>query len=130
MVEDEATATATAASTAATTTRSKAIPFREDLLTLPPSAGDGSARLPSLSEVGSSSRNPLGAIGGNDAAAKLKEDGEAKGPEPQDPLAGMSESDKWGFKGLHYLMNNYPDYNALMTGIEPSTLGLDLSSTE
>ena len=48
----------------------------------------------------------------------------------QDPLAGMAPIDKFGLKGLRMLMNNYDDYNAMVVGIDPSTLGLDLSSTE
>jgi CCR4-NOT transcription complex subunit 2 len=78
-------------------------------------------------------RNPLGAIGVNElllTKGKKEEEEEIRSPEPQDPLAGMSEADKWGFKGLRTLMNNYPDYNALVTGIDPSTLGFDLSSAE
>jgi len=42
----------------------------------------------------------------------------------------MSELDKWGLKGLRTLMSNYPDYNAMATGIDPAELGLDLNTTE
>lgn len=46
-----------------------------------------------------------------------------------DPLAHMSERDKWGLKGLRYMMQNFPAYNAAVIGIDPHTLGLDLNST-
>jgi CCR4-NOT transcription complex subunit 2 len=100
-----------------------ASPFPEESSSLPPSAVEALAQP-------SESRSPLGAIGNDAPAGKTKDDKEARASDPQDPLAGMSEADKWGFKGLRTLMNNYPDYNALMTGIDPSTLGLDLNSTE
>ena len=51
-------------------------------------------------------------------------------PEVVDPLAGMAEADKWGIKGLRTLMNNYPDYHAMVVGMDPATLGLDLSAQE
>lgn len=47
-----------------------------------------------------------------------------------DPLDGMPESDKWGLKGLRTLMNNYPDFSAMICGIDPNSLGLDLNSAE
>lgn len=75
-------------------------------------------------------RNPLGAIGNVLPAPKANEDEEAVGPEVQDPLAGMPPADKWGLKGLRTLMNNYPDYNAMVLGIDPNSLGLDLASSE
>lgn len=56
--------------------------------------------------------------------------GEAQADEPHDPLAHMSEIDKWGLKGFSYMMNNYPDYAAMVTGIDLNTLGFDLNSTE
>jgi CCR4-NOT transcription complex subunit 2 len=56
--------------------------------------------------------------------------GEETGPEVQDPLAHMSDVDKFGLKGFMYLMHNYPDYAALVTGQDVSNLGFDLSSTE
>lgn len=55
---------------------------------------------------------------------------EEAGPEVQDPLAGMSELDRWGLKGFTLMMNNYPDYAALVTGHDVHALGLDLSSPE
>lgn len=93
--------------------------LREDSLT----ANDASPQ-------GSETRNPLGAIGNVPAPPKTKEDEEAAGPEMQDPLAGMPAADKWGLKGLRTLMNNYPDYNSMVLGIDPSSLGLDLASSE
>jgi hypothetical protein len=42
----------------------------------------------------------------------------------------MSESDKWGIKGLRTLMNNYPDYNAMVVGLDPASLSLDVTSPE
>lgn len=51
-------------------------------------------------------------------------------PEVIDPLAGMAEVDKWGIKGLRTMMNNYPDYRAMIVGIDPNTFGLDMSSPE
>ncbi|KAM3503893.1 hypothetical protein MY10362_003924 [Beauveria mimosiformis] len=58
---------------------------------------------------------------------KIKGD-EAQGP--VDALAGMPDSDKWGLKGMRTLMNNYPDYHALVVGMDPSSLGLDIQSLE
>lgn len=40
----------------------------------------------------------------------------------------MAPIDRWGIKGLRTLMNNYPDYTALMTGMDPTGFGLDLTS--
>ena len=79
------------------------------------------------------SRNPLGAIGviGNDTAlGKQKEEDKGRAPEVQDPLEGMSAADRFGLKGLRVLMNNYPDYNALTVGIDPTNLGFSLSPSE
>lgn len=74
-------------------------------------------------------RNPLGAIGSNEASgSKPKGDLEGQPPATNDPLAGMAPIDKWGIKGLRTLMHNYPDYNAAVTGMEPSQFGLDVSS--
>lgn len=51
-------------------------------------------------------------------------------PEAQDPLAHMSDMDRWGLKGFSFMMNNFPDYAALVTGSDISTLGFDLNSSE
>ncbi|KAJ2905483.1 hypothetical protein MKZ38_005359 [Zalerion maritima] len=63
----------------------------------------------------------LGAIG-NDTPKK--EEATAN------PYDGMSPADKFGIKGLRTLMNNYPDFQALVCGIDPQGLGLDLTSTD
>ncbi|KAI8633350.1 hypothetical protein F5Y19DRAFT_296876 [Xylariaceae sp. FL1651] len=77
----------------------------------------------------SEGRNPLGAIGTNEAQSnKSKDDKDVQSPAVHDPLAGMAEIDKWGIKGLRTLMNNYPDYNACITGMDPTTFGFDLTS--
>lgn len=55
---------------------------------------------------------------------------EESGPEIQDPLAGMSEIDRWGLKGFMLMMNNFPDYAAMVTGDNIAAYGLDLGSTE
>ncbi|KAI0159711.1 hypothetical protein GGR57DRAFT_458424 [Xylariaceae sp. FL1272] len=79
----------------------------------------------------SDSRNPLGAIGSSDPSSskgKGDKEKEPQGPAVHDPLAGMPEIDKYGIKGLRTLMNNYPDFNAAIIGIDPSTFNLDLAS--
>ncbi|TQV98729.1 hypothetical protein V2A60_007565 [Cordyceps javanica] len=63
----------------------------------------------------------------DDLINKVKEE-EAQGP--VDPLAGMPDADKWGLKGLRTLMNNYPDYHALVVGMDPNSLGLDLQAPD
>lgn len=59
-----------------------------------------------------------------------RNNGEGSGPEVIDPLATMPESDKWGLKGFSFMMNNYPDYAALVNGSNLGNLGFDLSSSE
>ncbi|KAL7627562.1 hypothetical protein AAE478_001755 [Parahypoxylon ruwenzoriense] len=101
--------------------RQKPPGFREDNLTSQSSAQD-----PAPSTDG---RNPLGAIGSNDASsAKANEEKDDQSPSVHDPLAGMTPIDRWGIKGLRTLMNNYPDYSAAVTGLDPTTFGVDLSS--
>lgn len=56
--------------------------------------------------------------------------GEDSGPEVPDPLATMSDIDKWGLKGFSFMMNNFPDYAALVTGTNLGNLGLELNSSE
>lgn len=75
-------------------------------------------------------RNPLGAIGSNDAPSGKNDQKDDQLPTVHDPLAGMSSIDKWGLKGLRTLMNNYPDYNAAVTGLDPTQLGVDLTSPQ
>ena len=86
----------------------------------------------SLSERGGAAeaRNPLGAIGNDGSVPKTKADKESKPPEATDPLSGMGDVDKWGIKGLRTLMNNYPDYHAMVVGMDPNALGLDLGTPE
>lgn len=88
------------------------------------------------SAVGSSTR-PDGAPPQPDSAAQTSEPGatsqgnaEDSAPEVQDPVAHMSEIDKFGLKGFSYLMNNYPDYAALVAGSDVTALGFDLNSPE
>ncbi|CAJ2513619.1 Uu.00g017380.m01.CDS01 [Anthostomella pinea] len=79
----------------------------------------------------SEGRNLLGEIGGmstDTPSGRTKDDQDTQSPSVHDPLAGMAPIDRWGLKGLRTLMNNYPDYNAAVTGIDPTTLGLDLAS--
>lgn len=63
-------------------------------------------------------------------SAESKEEKDRQPPEGTDLLAGMPESDKWGIKGLRTLMNNYPDYHAMVLGLDHGTLGLDVNSPE
>ncbi|KAF4450128.1 cell division control CDC36 [Fusarium albosuccineum] len=74
--------------------------------------------------------SPLGAIGNDGSAGKLADEHEPQAPEAIDPLAGMPAVDKWGIKGLRTLMNNYPDYHAMVVGMDPTSLGLDITSQE
>lgn len=82
----------------------------------------------SLAQVSDSSRL-LGAIG-NDGPNGKSKDGKENPPEVLDPLAGMPANDKWGIKGLRTLMNGYPDYHAMVVGMDPNSLGLDMNSQE
>ncbi|KAK3307044.1 uncharacterized protein B0T15DRAFT_529035 [Chaetomium strumarium] len=75
-------------------------------------------------------RNPLGAIGNDAPTGKGKDEEKPPTNQVQDPLEGMALIDKWGLKGLRTLMNNFPDYNALTCGIDPSLLGVDMRSTD
>lgn len=54
---------------------------------------------------------------------------EDDGPETHDPLAHMSDIDKFGIKGFTYMMHNYPDYAGLVTGTDITNLGFDLNSS-
>lgn len=97
---------------------------------------DGSAfNQPGATDAAGSSselRNSLGAIG-NDGSASKAGDIAAEGSSsvvPEDPLAGMSEADKWGIKGLLALMGKYPTYSALVHGMDTRDFHLDLESQE
>ncbi|KAI1484706.1 CobW/HypB/UreG, nucleotide-binding domain-containing protein [Biscogniauxia mediterranea] len=101
--------------------RQKPPGFRDDSLASQSSPQDASQPI--------EGRNPLGAIGTNDApSGKAKDDKEPPSQSVHDPLAGMAAIDKWGIKGLRTLMNNYPDYSAAITGIDPGNLGIDLTT--
>jgi CCR4-NOT transcription complex subunit 2 len=103
--------------------RLKSAPFRDDGFGKTSAATDGTT-------PGSEIRNPLGAIGIEGSAGKSKDDQAIQSPEAVDPLAGMAAADKWGIKGLRTLMNNYPDFHAMVVGMDPATLGVDMSSQE
>lgn len=52
-------------------------------------------------------------------------------PEIEDPLAGMNDKDRFGLKGLLAMLKGpYPDQAALVSGIDITTLGFDLNTTE
>lgn len=101
--------------------RQKPPGFREDH-----AASQASAQDPTPSV---DSRNPLGAIGPHDSSGKTDQK-EDQSPTVHDPLEGMAPIDKWGIKGLRMLMNNYPDYSAAVTGLDPTSLGVDLTSPQ
>lgn len=63
-------------------------------------------------------------------SAPPKGNAEDAGPDIQDPMAHMSEADRFGLKGFSFLMNNYPDYAALVAGSDVTSLGFDLNSPE
>ncbi|KAK0722231.1 hypothetical protein B0T26DRAFT_770521 [Lasiosphaeria miniovina] len=92
--------------------RQKPPGYWEGSMTSQSSVGDSSSQL-----LGS--RNPLGAIGNEPPAGKVKEDDKDQTGDVQDPLEGMAPIDKWGLKGLRTLMNNFTDFNALTCGIDP-----------
>ncbi|KAK8090815.1 hypothetical protein PG994_000320 [Apiospora phragmitis] len=104
--------------------RQKPPGFRDDSLASQSSSQEAAAQ-------SSESRNPLGAIGNNvPLGAKAKDANDTQSASVNDPLAGMAPIDKWGIKGLRTLMNNYPDYQAAITGIDPAQFGLNLQSTD
>lgn len=75
-------------------------------------------------------RNPHGAIGNDSSNGKGKESKDNGVPDVKDPLGNLSPADKFGLKGLRYMMGAHPDYQGLLSGIEPTTLGIDLTSNE
>ncbi|POR37551.1 NOT2 family protein, partial [Tolypocladium paradoxum] len=103
--------------------RQKPTLFRDDGFSKSSAATDGTTQ-------GAEIRNPLGAIGAEGSAGKSKDDKATQSPEAVDPLAGMAAVDKWGIKGLRTLMNNYPDFHAMVVGMDPATLGVDMNSQE
>ncbi|GAB1318935.1 hypothetical protein MFIFM68171_09145 [Madurella fahalii] len=100
-------------------TRQKPAGYREDSIASHASVADAVA-----------SRNPLGAIGNDPPTGKGKEEEKGSSNRVQDPLEGMPPIDKFGLKGLRTLMNNFPHYHALTCGIDPSTLAVDMRSSE
>lgn len=108
---------------------------------MPPNPDDEARRksssvqpgLPDAASISTEMRNPLGAIGNDGSGSKaidLPADASSSPAQAQDPLAGMSDADKYGIKGLLALMAKYPAYNALVHGMNPAEFGLDLSSEE
>lgn len=66
----------------------------------------------------------------NSSVGSSQSNADESGLEVQDPLPGMSEMDRWGLKGFSFMMNNFPDYAALVTGTDMNTFGFELNSTE
>lgn len=79
---------------------------------------------------GDKSSNGPRTSGNATSASKSKEDKATQPPKSVDPLEGMPQDDRYGLKGLRTLMNNFPDFHATVVGIDPVTLGLDLTSQE
>ncbi|KAI6785140.1 NOT2 family protein [Emericellopsis cladophorae] len=75
-------------------------------------------------------RGGNGELGSDRTSSEAKDTKAFDAPAPIDPLNGMSDADKWGIKGLRTLMNNYPDYHAMVVGLDPASLGLDVTSPE
>lgn len=80
--------------------------------------------------AGGSGPDPSGGIVTDSVSAKLRDEQDTQAPEAVDPLAGMSEIEKYGLKGLRTLMNNNPDYHSMILGTDPTAMGLDMSSQE
>lgn len=112
----------------------KAIGNEEEARRTPPSFREEVSGASALATDGASqdleSRPPLGPVGTDDSVKKVKDENENSAPEVIDPLEGMPAVDKWGIKGLRTLMNNYPDYHAMVVGMDPTSLGLDMGSQE
>lgn len=72
----------------------------------------------------------MAAMGNEGSSGKAKDNEASQPPEAVDPLAGMPAVDKWGIKGLRTLMNNCPDFHAMVVGMDPNSLGLDMTSQE
>ncbi|KAH7189462.1 uncharacterized protein B0J16DRAFT_339689 [Fusarium flagelliforme] len=84
-------------------------------------------RQKSTREEGPIDASPAAAFNSDNVSLKAKEDLDS---DVVDPLAGMPDPDKWGIKGLQTLMHNYPDYHAMVVGMDPNSMGLDMSSPE
>jgi CCR4-NOT transcription complex subunit 2 len=55
---------------------------------------------------------------------------EESGNDFVDPLAFLTDKDKFGIKGFTYMMQNFPDYAASILGQDISNMGLDLNASE
>lgn len=64
------------------------------------------------------------------AVGSVQSNADESNLEVQDPLPGMSEMDRWGLKGFSVMMNNFPDYAALISGTDMANFGFDLNSNE
>ncbi|RFU78749.1 hypothetical protein TARUN_3455 [Trichoderma arundinaceum] len=91
---------------------------------------DDSGKASEVTSPAAEGRGSLGVIGSEGPNGRTAERKDSQAAEVVDPLAGMAAVDKWGIKGLRTLMNNYPDYHAMIIGMDPSTIGLDLSSPD
>ncbi|EHK43142.1 hypothetical protein TRIATDRAFT_320449 [Trichoderma atroviride IMI 206040] len=91
---------------------------------------DGSGKASEVASPTAEGRGSLGVIGSEGPNGRLAERKDSQAADVVDPLAGMAAVDKWGIKGLRTLMNNYPDYHAMIIGMDPSSIGLDLSSPD
>ncbi|GJN80800.1 hypothetical protein PLIIFM63780_004330 [Purpureocillium lilacinum] len=97
--------------------------FRDDGFGKPPPGADAGSQAPEA-------RGSLGAIGKESTSSKPEKEKFSQPLDVADPLAGMPAVDKWGIKGLRSLMNNYSDYHAMVVGMDPGSLGLDMTSPE
>ncbi|PTB80355.1 cobW-domain-containing protein [Trichoderma longibrachiatum ATCC 18648] len=91
---------------------------------------DESAKASESASPAAEGRGSLGVIGSEGPNGRSTERKDSQTAEVVDPLAGMPAVDKWGIKGLRTLMNTYPDYHAMIIGMDPNTIGLDLTSPE
>ncbi|UNI21710.1 hypothetical protein JDV02_007677 [Purpureocillium takamizusanense] len=94
---------------------------------------DGFSKTPLGADAGSQAtdaRGSLGVIGNENPSGKSEKDKASQSADVVDPLSGMPAVDKWGIKGLRTLMNNYPDYHAMVVGMDPGSLGLDMTSPD
>jgi CCR4-NOT transcription complex subunit 2 len=96
----------------------------------PPGLEEDPRQKPTREDGSTDVDSPAAAFNNDPVSLKAKDDQEPHGSEIIDPLAGMPAVDKWGIKGLQTLMHNYPDYHAMVVGMDPSSLGLDISSPE
>lgn len=55
---------------------------------------------------------------------------ESTTPEVEDPLAGFSDKDRFGLKGLTAILNSYPDQAALIGGLDLPSYGFEIAAGE